>query len=602
MPSEAKRRVDPSVTSPEASFLIGEKGQCGVDELYSARPRAVSGPTSRVLLKRLSGAPEERQKLVSQLRLPVTDRPPHPQLVSVLDAVVQDGAVWAVLEQVDGVSLGHLLELSARRGCRLPASVVAVIMQDVLLGLQEVHIRLLEDGSSTVAHGALSLDSVFVCRDGQSKLLNLGLGGTPERTGTTEWARFSEGLHLSPPELLKGEPLGPPSDTYSVCVALWEILSQRSLFKKESVHETMQAVLEEPLPADLGSLSALDLRFLIPGLDRDVGRRFQSPDELRAVIRQQLPLGTQADVARWLGSLAPSNADGSGIVSRRPLAQAAPAKPALELGAAAPSEEPTERQTPGRLRQMLSVEPAGSKGPPPKPPSRAAAARVLEPADSGEGSTVREPLGALAKAIPKLSPPPPPNISRVNQLKAPVVPGSLPDSAPGDQRNEPGPSALLSRPDASNDFEFDPLDEDDTTPEPSVWARFPASDLPGDATSPVSEAGGRVRRSVVRLLSLSSHLVVRLVLLIALGVSVGVVAGMGIKALIAEHRQRSLQQAQWALEAAQQRHRQRSLGSGSVQEADQRAAEGSSAVAPAPHPRGNPRVFSIEDLPKVRSR
>lgn len=303
------------------AYRIGAAEQGGVSGLHLGQCTSSDGSLRDVTVKRLSPALAGQPGLIEALLDEVNAAPalPHPQLVSVIDVVQQDNSVWAVLEGVDGVPLGRLLKLAGDQACPLPPAVLSHIVCDALEGLRELHGRLLTRRAHVIAHRAIDLNAIFVGRDGRARLLDLGLSRAADKTGVTRRDHITDALPYMAPELLNGGRPGPASDTYALCVLLWEALARQTLFKRATVEQTIQAILEHKVPALSSSL--VDLGFLLPGMSPDAKRRFQSPEELAAALRQNLAPGSAAEVASWVRSLAPDGVFpelGSGPVHRAP--------------------------------------------------------------------------------------------------------------------------------------------------------------------------------------------------------------------------------------------------------------------------------------------
>jgi Tol biopolymer transport system component len=85
------------------------------------------------------------------------------------------------------------------------------------------------------------------------------------------------------PEQVRGEPIDPRSDIFSFGAVLYEMLTGKRAFKRETSAETMTAILREEPQAlnDTGWQGPLELqRILARCLEKNVARRFQSASDL----------------------------------------------------------------------------------------------------------------------------------------------------------------------------------------------------------------------------------------------------------------------------------------------------------------------------------
>src|SRR5206468_11152738 len=109
-----------------------------------------------------------------------------------------------------------------------------------------------------------SPEKVFITRGGRVKLLDFGSAklrepganesGTslPTATSGTEPGVVMGTLGYMSPEQVKGKPVDQRSDIFSFGVVLYEMLSGRRAFRRETAAETISAILKED-PPDLSS-------------------------------------------------------------------------------------------------------------------------------------------------------------------------------------------------------------------------------------------------------------------------------------------------------------------------------------------------------------
>src|SRR5439155_19216370 len=99
-------------------------------------------------------------------------------------------------------------------------------------------------GAPGIVHGNLTPSNVLISRDGIVKLLDFGVtGGGP--------------LAYRSPEQLRGDPVDPRSDLFSLGIVVWELLTREPLFERGRDAETREAIEHDVAPAP--SLTRMDV-------------------------------------------------------------------------------------------------------------------------------------------------------------------------------------------------------------------------------------------------------------------------------------------------------------------------------------------------------
>ena len=220
----------------------------------------------------------------------------HPNILEIHDIGAHDGAPFLVSECLEGQTLRERLKSGP-----LPVRLANEYALGMAQGLAAAH----EKG---IVHRDLKPENVFVTRDGRVKVLDFGLAKLvrPEeshetrvtQTGTLPGTVMGTVGYMSP-EQVRGEPSDARSDIFSFGAVLYEMLTGKRAFKRETSAETMTAILREEPQAlsDTGGQGPLALqRILVRCLEKNVERRFQSASDLAFAIESLSATSTAKSV------------------------------------------------------------------------------------------------------------------------------------------------------------------------------------------------------------------------------------------------------------------------------------------------------------------
>src|SRR3984885_5868759 len=265
--------------------ILSPIGAGGMGEVYRARDTRLGRDVAiKVLPEALAHDADRLRRFEQEARTIAALS--HPNILGIHDIGAHDGAPFLVSECLEGQTLREKLKSGP-----LPARLAIEYALGIAQGLAAAH----EKG---VVHRDLKPENVFVIRDGRIKVLDFGLAklvrpeGNHETTVTLRDPATLPGMVMGTvgymsPEQVRGEPTDSRSDIFSFGAVLYEMLTGKRAFKRETSAETMTAILREEPQAlnDAGWQGPVELqRILVRCLEKNVGRRFQSASDLAFAI------------------------------------------------------------------------------------------------------------------------------------------------------------------------------------------------------------------------------------------------------------------------------------------------------------------------------
>jgi len=199
----------------------------------------------------------------------------HPSIVTLLDAVQENGHYYLVMELVEGGALDEKL----RRTPQMDVQEVLNIALDLADALARAH-RL------NIVHRDIKPANVLLAKDGMPRLTDFGIARVVGSQITEAGSIIGTTAYISP-EVLQGDPADARSDIWSLGIMLYEMLAGEQPFKASNPGSLIFAILTEP---------TLDLEPVAQGAEYDepyaFGQRITvdrpGPFRLREYVRLQL--------------------------------------------------------------------------------------------------------------------------------------------------------------------------------------------------------------------------------------------------------------------------------------------------------------------------
>jgi len=260
--------------------ILESVGQGGMGEVYLAEDTRLGRKVALKFLSResISDSWAKRQLKKEAQAVAMLD---HPNICSVYGFEEHDEYSFIVMQFVEGETLWEKI-----RSKSLTQQKTLSLARQIISGLAEAH-------AHGIIHRDIKTKNIMVTSAGTVKMLDFGLAKTNQEIqgGGDQSDTISQlskagvlvgTLSYMSPEQLRGEKLDYASDIFSLGTVLYEMLSGRNPFARDTNAEIISAILtSSPLPKESGVHIPRELqKTLLKCLHKERNQRFQSAAEL----------------------------------------------------------------------------------------------------------------------------------------------------------------------------------------------------------------------------------------------------------------------------------------------------------------------------------
>src|SRR2546429_821845 len=262
--------------------IVSKIGAGGMGEVYRALDTRLDREVAIKLLPTEVSSDSDRLKRFEQ-EARATSALNHPNILTVYDIGTHESSPYIVAELLEGQELRDRLDAGT-----IPLRKAIDYAQQIVSGLSAAH----EKG---VVHRDLKPENLFITNDERVKILDFGLAklranaSEPQASeDATRKAITNPGVVMGTvgymsPEQVRGQMADHRSDIFSFGTILHEMITGRRAFRRETMAETMTAILkEEPeeLTATNPNINPALERIVQRCLEKKPERRFHSAHDL----------------------------------------------------------------------------------------------------------------------------------------------------------------------------------------------------------------------------------------------------------------------------------------------------------------------------------
>lgn len=275
--------------------ISGHLATGGMGEVYIARKKGIGGFERMVVLKVMLShlAHDERfaRMFIDEAR--ICSQLSHPNIVQVFDlGESETGSMYLAMEHLSGQSVAACVKSMAQKKAHLPLEIVARIAADAAVGLAYAHQATDTAGEPLgLVHRDISPENLYVTYAGPTKILDFGVAKVRDRLAKTQHGEFKGKVGYMAPEIIKGQPVDPRCDLFSLGIVLFEMLTTRRLFHAPVPATSLHRVLAAPIP---------DVRKLRPDVDDEFARIVHRMLERDPKARTQNAEAVVEQLEAWL--------------------------------------------------------------------------------------------------------------------------------------------------------------------------------------------------------------------------------------------------------------------------------------------------------------
>lgn len=256
--------------------LITKLGSGGMGDVFLAEDSTLNRKVAiKFLSQQLCDDPEAKNRFIREAQAAAALN--HPNIVTIYEVTEYGGRPFIAMEHVEGRSLKDMLK------DELPLIRIVDIVIQLCDGLQKAH-------QAGVVHRDIKPANIVIDSDGRPKLLDFGLATVKGSDSITRAGSTLGTIAYMSPEQAQGKPVDHRSDIFSLGIMLYEMITKRQPFGRETDAATLGAIIyDTPEPLKNFRSDIPDgLQILIDhALDKDLETRYQSASGLMADLKRE---------------------------------------------------------------------------------------------------------------------------------------------------------------------------------------------------------------------------------------------------------------------------------------------------------------------------
>lgn len=270
--------------------LVGELAQGGMGEIFLAIQQGLEGFSKVVVVKRLlrhlTADRQYTRMFIDEARL--SARLEHANIVRTYEFGEHNGQYYTVMEFLAGEDLGKVQSELRGRSALMALPFAVHIAIQLCNGVHFAHELTDSDGRPLgLVHRDINPANTIITYAGEVKIIDFGVAKVDSAAIKTATGMLKGKFSYMSPEYIRSHGLDRRSDVFSAGIVLWELLTGRALFSRDTTASTIYAVMDDPVPPPSlyrpevpPALDAIVLR----ALARAPAERFATADAMREAL------------------------------------------------------------------------------------------------------------------------------------------------------------------------------------------------------------------------------------------------------------------------------------------------------------------------------
>jgi eukaryotic-like serine/threonine-protein kinase len=270
--------------------VIGRLATGGMAEVYLALSGELSGYRTLVVVKRILPHLASNQEFIRMFldEARIAALLDHPNVVRIIEVGHDGDEYFLVMELVQGKPLSAITRKAAKDMNPLTPALSAYIVAQAANGLGYAHNLADSEGRPLgVVHRDVSPQNILVSFEGAVKVIDFGIVRALGRVSQTNPGGLKGKIEYMSPEQASSEDVDQRADVFALGVVLWEAVTGRHLFRRDTELATMRAIVDEPIPPPS------DITPVVPQLEQIIVRALQKKREDRFQTAQEMAMALE---------------------------------------------------------------------------------------------------------------------------------------------------------------------------------------------------------------------------------------------------------------------------------------------------------------------